>query len=498
MTMLPGLANVIGSREGRGGGPWGAFTWRTGARALALAAFCFLCNAFVQSDGIRATEAVVGLGWLALCYALSARCSVPRVLVLTFLGGIAWGLFIESQPPSDWLRVFERSARFSRGEFHAAFESKNSTTMVYGALFHLLFGSGWVTHYVASALAWTAGSALVYAAIVPFTGDERRARFVCFAIALCPTFLVFSPVLGSEGMFFLLSAVCAWLVSKHLRSTRWNPWLYGGLGLAFALLFLTRPTGVLLLGVCVPIIAATGPAVRGASSSPRFGRPGARAAGTVVAVAAVVLTLMGIAYELRGFGFQGLVHPTPWVYLQYGTNVAAGGQWNEGDVALNTEGTGRRNERTNRIAREIALKRLAAAGVLKSARFALTEKMHRLYGRDTTLFARAYGSSDRGEVLRELVQPAVKRVVAGAYRLVFLLFLALLVREVWRPSRLLVLGAVVLLYSLPHLLVEVYPRMHMPMLPYLAAGAALLVYPFGAGERGRGLGRFPWGRPSAS
>ncbi|MDE0192359.1 MAG: hypothetical protein OXQ90_13475 [Gammaproteobacteria bacterium] len=36
-----------------------------------------------------------------------------------------------------------------------------------------------------------------------------------------------------------------------------------------------------------------------------------------------------------------------------------------------------------------------------------------------------------------------------------------------------ILGGVVLLYSLPHLLIEVQPRYHLSMMPYVIAGACL-------------------------
>ncbi len=457
------------------------FTVQAGARALALVSFLFLLNAFIQSGSIAALEVVVGLGWLALCYGLSARCPVPTVLALTFLGGVAWGLFIESHPVSDWHYLFISAQDLSQGRFYAPFESNSFTTVVYGSVFHLLFGSGWVTNYIASALTWTLGSGLVYLAIAPFTGDKRLARFICFALALCPTFLVFSPVLGSKGMFFLVSAGCAWLVSKHLRSAQWNAWLYLGLGLATALLYLTRPHGALLLAVVVAIILATGPSLR-----PAPGRLAAilpRAVKTsrknIIAAAilgagftAVVLAHGALSY-VNGYGFSVGAHRTGAFVLLFGTSVAAGGMWNEADVEW-LEGGAPSLAEKRRKAREAALARLADVGVPRFLKFALTTKLEGLYGRDPKLFRRAHGKSQRADMLKAYVQPAAERVEQGAYRLVFLLFLALLVREVWRPSWRLVLGVIVLLYSLPHLLFEVDQRYHMLMLPYFVVGSALL------------------------
>lgn len=81
--------------------------------------------------------------------------------------------------------------------------------------------------------------------------------------------------------------------------------------------------------------------------------------------------------------------------------------------------------------------------------------MENLYARDRKLFRRAYGRSARADMLEAHVRPAVEFVERGVSRLMFLLFLALLAREVWRPSPVLVLGLIVLLYSLPHPPLEV-------------------------------------------
>ncbi len=47
------------------------------------------------------------------------------------------------------------------------------------------------------------------------------------------------------------------------------------------------------------------------------------------------------------------------------------------------------------------------------------------------------------------------------------LFLVLLVKEIMRPSHVIILGLVVLLYSLPHIFVELEPRYHRLMLAYM-------------------------------
>jgi len=455
-----------------------AKTWQSLARGLAAAVFLFLLNAFVWSGVIYGREVVIGLSWLALCYVLSARCSVLGVLVPTCLGCVAWGLFIESQPVSDWLYYHE----FAQGRWSAFFYSKSFVTVLYGAVFHWLLGSGWVTNYIASALTWTVGAAFVYAAPPPCVADRRQARFVCFALALCPTFLVFSPVLGSMGVFFLISAICAWLVSKHYHDRGRYSWMYsGGIGLAIGLLFLTRPHGALLLAVCVPVVVLM----------PRFPDVPRKndwaAAGIVLAAfAAVLLTHGGLSY-VYGYGFKVSSNQQGWLILLFGTSVPGRGMHNLDDVALVAQWDDRDVAAVNRRLREIVVTRITA-DVPAFVQFAFTKKMRGLYGRDPRLFLRAHGTSDRVDMLEAYVQTAAERVERGVYRWVFLLFLVLSAREIWRPSRLLVLGIIVLLFSLPHLLLETGYRYHMLMLPYFVVGVALLSYEW-AGTAQRNLCR---------
>ena len=58
----------------------------------------------------------------------------------------------------------------------------------------------------------------------------------------------------------------------------------------------------------------------------------------------------------------------------------------------------------------------------------------------------------------------------------FLLFLVWLITQVRRPSYFLVLALIAFLYALPHLLVEVQPRYHVTMTPYLLFGGLLFAH----------------------
>jgi len=211
------------------------------------------------------------------------------------------------------------------------------------------------------------------------------------------------------------------------------------------------------------------------------------AAGIVLAAfAAVLLTHGGLSY-VYGYGFKVSSNQQGWLILLFGTSVPGRGMHNLDDVALVAQWDDRDVAAVNRRLREIVVTRITA-DVPAFVQFAFTKKMRGLYGRDPRLFLRAHGTSDRVDMLEAEVQTAAGRVGRGVYRWVFLLFLVLSAREIWRPSRLLVLGIIVLLFSLPHLLLETGYRYHMLMLPYFVVGVALLSYEW-AGTAQRNLCR---------
>ena len=220
-----------------------------GARLLAGLVFLYFLNAFIQTGYVTPLQMIGGVLWLLLCYMLSRRLGVVTVLAASFAVSVLWGMMLESVPTWDSL-IFNKAAYLiSLGEFSQLFETKSPATAAYYAVFHRLLGHGHVTGYIASSAAWAIGAAFVYKALSPHVDDVRLAKFVSFGLALCPTFVTYATTPSSEPVFFLLSTICAWLISRHLHGSGPFPYLYVAIGLVTAALFLTRTNGILALAV---------------------------------------------------------------------------------------------------------------------------------------------------------------------------------------------------------------------------------------------------------
>ena len=456
---------------------------KQGARALAALVFLYFLSAFIQTGYVTPLQAIVGVLWLLICYTLSRMLGITTVLALSFAGSILWGILLESVPVSDYLTYHNHAARLSSGEFSEIFRTKSPLTVGYYAIFHWILGSGYATNYIASAIAWTGGAALIYKAFRPFVDDEGKAKFICFGLALCPAFVVFSPVISSESVYFLLSAVCAWLISRHLIGSGPFPYLYMAVGLVTAALFLTRTNGALAIVVCLFIIGVGRAAfptkverIVPVSDSRRSRQPLALCAIVVASFISVWFAHAQLSW-LSGYGFQVTASSRASVYLLFGTNLHAEGRYNIPDLEL--AGYYGENKlppaEADKRARRIVIERITSDPV-GFARFALTDKVGQLWGKEHGLYLWAAGGGERGGKLNRRVRSLVFDGLDGVYRLTFLLFLILLIIEIRRPSPLLALGVIAFLFSLPHVLLEVQPRYHLAMTPFIIAGSMLLAH----------------------
>ena len=392
-----------------------------------------------------------------------------------------WGLYIESVPISDFLIYYERIVRLSSGAFSELLLTKSPPTIAYYAAFHWLLGSSQLANYVASAAAWTGGAAFFYIAMLPFMQEAWKARILYLGLALCPALFVFSPVVSSESVYFLLSGLCVWLMSKHVARGGAVPHLYVALGILTAALFLTRSIGVLALFACLFVIGVSRTSFvrrfepRSTERDPRYSRhPLALCVIVVVAFTSIWFAHGSLSW-LVGYGFQVTASPWGSVSLLYGTNFDSQGRYNIPDFQL--AGYDPRDipsSEVNERSRKIAIGRILD-DPLKFAQFSLTDKVTQLWGREYSLYNWAVASKERREQLKLKVRPVIYTLLDGVYRMTFLLFLILLIKEIHRPSHLLILGVIVFLYSLPHVFLEAKPRYHLAMTPFMIVGALLLV-----------------------
>ena len=453
-----------------------------GARVLAGFVFLYFLSAFIQTGYVTPLQMLGGLLWLLLCYMLSRRLGIVTVLAASFAGSVLWGMLLESVPTWDSLTLNKAAYLISSGDFSELFKAKSPATAAYYAVFHRLLGSDHVVGYIASSAAWTAGAAFVYKAISPFVNDIRLAKFVSFGLALCPTFVTYASTPSSEPVFFLVSAICAWLISRHLHGSGPFPYLYVAIGLATAALFLTRTNGILALIVCLLIIAVGRQALVPKSvlaSTANDDRTYKRrlVVCTLVAVSFISLWFAhGQLSSLGGHGFQ--VTPSPWgsLNLLVGTSFHADGRRNTSDLELaGYQGPNKLPfAEANENARKIASERILSDPV-GFAEFALTDKVRHLWGKDYYLFAELVGLGERDSDLDRRIWSLVMSGRDSVYRVTFLLFLVFLLREVRRPTPLLALGVIPFLFSLPHILVEVMARYNLPMVPFIMVGSMLIV-----------------------
>ena len=193
-----------------------------------------------------------------------------------------------------------------------------------------------------------------------------------------------------------------------------------------------------------------------------------------VALLTVVLTAFGGVHALKSGEFR--IRPSPWSELLFlfGTNTETNGGYNEEDIEV----AGYRSddpevrEAAPAVAREMALNRIRSEPS-RFVTFALTTKMERLWERERALNNWSIGDAKARNEANHYLRRAAMLGADGAYRVVFVLFLVALAGQVRRPTHAAMLGGIVLLYALPHLLIEVKARYHLPMITFMIVGVCV-------------------------
>lgn len=184
--------------------------------------------------------------------------------------------------------------------------------------------------------------------------------------------------------------------------------------------------------------------------------------------------------RLSGYGFK--IIGSPWGAYNFlaGTNVEFNGGWNPPDLEL--AGFSGKNkvshEEASHNAINIAISRIRE-DVPKFAKFALTDKIFRLWNNENYAYSWTIEKSDFKSRLDNTVQPFISACMNGPYRLLILLFGFVLAGQILAPHKSMIVAVLPLLGQiLLQIFIEVQPRYHMPMTTIMLVTSALYLYPF--------------------
>lgn len=439
-------------------------------RVLVALPLAYFLNVAWQTDDFSARYVLVGALWLAGAWAISRRMAPTGIMILGGLACIAWALASGSVPFSDFDSFHKQANALAAGSLDALLDSKSPPTVAFYSIFAYLFGPSHLAHYLASAVAWCSGSWLIHGALRSFGADPGRARFVLTALVLFPPFILFSPVVSSEAVYYLLTAACLRILAgwKDQKATA-NAI---GLGSALALLFLTRSTGIVLLVAVMPLVVYPRLAGQAASTTSGSVRLGGLAA--VLLSFGLVIAAHGTLHWSDGRNFQLTGSPWGAYNLMAGTNVEHTGRWNIDDLVLAgyTGPNEVSDEEASANAARIAWQRIAR-DPLGMLRFSMTDKIRILWSQAYAYEWAVTGSENRSvpDVRYSSFALSTGR---GAYVATTLLMILALCGALVRgkPHQLALAMLPVIGYAMLHVVVEVQGRYQLSASPFMVAVAA--------------------------
>lgn len=387
---------------------------------------------------------------------------------------LVWAMHYDVHLWSDFQHFRELAVRFAGGDASALLTGKSTVTvLLYGTFFKLL-GASKLTVFAVNAALGAVQAALAYAIAMRLSGAWQAARLAGLGIAVFPSLVMFSNLPSSDLVFVTLLLVVVW---QLVRGAPALPQRGRGAVIAFALLVgaetallhLTRANGI-VLGGWIALVALA------------WARPGVSRAlwfAGGFAVAFSVCVTPTLVYNYRTYGYFS-VESSRWgaLNLLCGTNVEAGGQYNDADANYlkNQYGfEGRKWKRARHEAIDNARRRVMndVPGFLA---FALTTKFDTMWTDDT------FGAGSR--ILGHIGGLEVSWVGLSQWFysvMIVAACLAILTNRRCRAVRMFVVmaGGVLAATFLLHVVIEVQPRYHLPLDILLPLLVAPLVAPRG-------------------
>ncbi len=481
MTIRPLMQVEHAGALGIGEGQERRWAWAyTAANLLLLLYLVWAAPAVTTGIIRRETWAVIPLviGFVYLgerLTALAPTIRIGRAAALAFTLYVLWGMFAEVTPFSDFMAFYRASTDLAtRPSLGAALTAKSPTTVAwYGSALWLL-GPGYQTMYIAAAVLWAAQIPLLYAALGRLGVHDATAKTAALIYGFSPSVVFYAPLITSESVFNFLIVVCLYVLSRYHQHAELRT--VAALGIAAALLFLTRMNGVAFMIACFVYVA-----VRPCALPPR-NRLWRLA--TLLATFLLVVFLNALVTS-RYIGHFSLM-PSKWgaYNLMTGTNRISHGGYSEADRALAgfTGEPALRHEDASRNALRIGIERITK-DPLDFVAFALTDKLVRFWGTDVSSVDWPTERSPKRHALVDAGIISLAHRLAEAFWLYLNLTAALaLLWYLVSPRRraepfpyqlTCVVVLPMLLLSLLHLFIEVQPRYHIPYVPLLCTLSAL-------------------------
>jgi 4-amino-4-deoxy-L-arabinose transferase-like glycosyltransferase len=386
------------------------------------------------------------------------------IFLLSFLLILLWGLYVKTTPFSDFKTFYNQSINFCKSpSLNILQGTKSPATIIYYAFFVELFGENILSFYIASSFIWAIGGLIFSLVILNFGFSESVSRKVQFLYSLYPGIIFYGTVVSSESVFMFLLISSFYVFSKLLKSE--NDLLYTLiLGFSLSFLFLSRGIGIVFI---ISFLL---------SFFMFFNKKGA--------YKRITLLIIGISIPLLfqvylNYKYANSISFSASKWSSYNFMVGTNKKYNGGYNVEDSELAGfykLSHAEASKIAFNIAVERIASDffGFIK---FALTDKIKRLWGTDVQNVYWGIGKSPKKTLLKDEINFA-KKLNSNIYSSIFVLFLFSLILSIIKLHVLakhhmlyFIMIMPMLLIAFLHLFIEVQPRYHLPFLPFMIVGA---------------------------
>ncbi|MFN8531589.1 MAG: glycosyltransferase family 39 protein [Anaerolineae bacterium] len=430
-----------------------------GAVGCALLALLILLQKQVRAIIVAVIDAIANMGAVPYFVVLIAVALVLRA---------AWVIAVPSVPYTDFAVYDGLACNVAQGNEYVD-DFSDPATDDYGKLAwrapgfpYMLAGVYAVTGCDAHigkvlVLAFSvAVVALSYAVSVQAFG-ERAGRIAGLIVALYPTLIAYSGILGTELPFTCFLLIGLYGVLRQVKQPRWY-WLVM-IGLSMGIAALIRPNGlVVLLAVPIYWLIATRNLVKAIVYT------------AVIGVLALLVILPWSLRNQRVFGTFVFITTNGGNVMWEGTQTTAGGSGVEGGRAL-CEGL--TEPECDSYARGQAIQNILGDPV-SYARYSLS-KLVRLYAFGYQGIVQSVESTSEGYEMPSIVRTGLI-AAAQSYHLLILLLAAIgmvwSLRRGWTAVHTFYL-LILLAWSALHFLFHGESRYHVPVLPVIAGYAAL-------------------------